>query len=71
MIGVAAVQDGWKIETRKRVSGKQQGSTYKVFIPPDGSTKYYSLKKAVLEGGFKKSKSMDGRRTRHKKSGKT
>ena len=37
------------------MSGKLQGTNYKVFISPDG-TKYYSLKKAV-ESGFSNAES--------------
>lgn len=62
----ATGQDGWKIETRKRVSGKLMGQEYKVFIAPDG-TKHYSLTSAANKGGFKRTKSMDGRTARHKK----
>ena len=59
-------QDGWTIETRKRMSGKLKGGTYKVFIAPSG-VKHYSLSKA-REGGFKGSIERDGRK--RKRAGK-
>ena len=52
----------WKIETRRRLSGKLKDSTYKVFIDPAG-IKYYSLAKAK-QGGFTHSEQVDGRKTR-------
>ena len=67
MIATADVQDGWKIETRKRMSGKLKGSTYKVFLAPSGA-KYYSMAKAVQDGGFKRTLSCDGRMKRRKKT---
>ena len=54
------------METRKRMSGKLKGGLYKVYISPD-SVKYYSLNKAISEGGFQGQASTDGRRTRRKK----
>ena len=65
VIATADAQDGWQIETRKRLSGKMKNYTYKVFIDPHG-TKYYSLAKAV-QVGFKASAADDGRKTRHQK----
>ena len=63
---VDMVQD-WKIELRKRLSGKMKGQTYKVFISPDGG-KYYSLAKAKTDGGFNPgSMTVDGRRRQQKK----
>ena len=44
-------QEGWKVETRIRISGKQAGSSYKCFKAPTG-TCYWSLRKAK-ENGFK------------------
>ena len=58
-------QDGWTIETRKRMSGKLKGGTYKVFIEPSG-VKHYSANKAKL-AGFKGSRACDGRKKRGKK----
>ena len=46
---IQKVQD-WRIETRVRLSGKQEGSVYKRFRSPNG-TSYWSLKKAK-EAGF-------------------
>ena len=46
---IQKVQD-WRIETRVRLSGKQEGSVYKCFRSPNG-TYYWSLKKAK-EAGF-------------------
>ena len=65
VVEVADCQDGWKIETRKRLTGKLRGNTYKVFIDGSGS-KCYSLSKAV-ENGFKADGTVDGRKNRHKK----
>ena len=48
------------------MSGKLKGSLYKVYISPS-ETKYYSLSKAISEGGFKHDGASDGRKTRHKK----
>lgn len=56
------------METRKRLTGKQKGNTYKVFISKDGG-KFYSLTKAK-EQGFKDEGICDGRKTRHKSRGK-
>ena len=53
------VQD-WKIETRKRMSGKLEGKLYKVFIAP-GGVKYYALGKAI-EAGLKPDGTTDGRK---------
>ncbi|CAJ1459461.1 unnamed protein product [Effrenium voratum] len=42
-------KDGWKVETRKRMSGKLANSLYKVYIGPD-ERQYYSHAKARLAG---------------------
>ena len=62
-----SLQD-WKVETRKRMSGKLKGNLYKVYINPEG-VKYYSLSKAIKEGGFvpDESTNTDGRKTRRKR----
>ena len=39
----------WKVETRKRLSGKLKGGLYKVFINGEGR-KFYSLTEAVKSG---------------------
>lgn len=57
-------QDGWKIEWRKRMSGKLKGNLYKVFLSPTGG-KHYSLKDAKAQG-FKGGPELDGRRKRKK-----
>lgn len=62
VIELAGGQDGWKIETRKRLSGKLKGNTYKVFISPNDA-KYYALTKAQ-ENGFKPDDTTDGRKRR-------
>ena len=62
---IALAQDGWKVEVRKRLSGKLAGNLYKVFVSSDG-TKHYSMAKAV-QGGFNADNYEDGRKTRHKK----
>ena len=62
-MGTTDSQDGWKIETRKRLSGKLKGGEYKVFISPCG-TKYYSMAKAIAQGGLKRSDSKDGRKNK-------
>ena len=67
VIELADAQDGWKIETRRRMSGKMKGQNYKVYISPDG-TKYYSLTQAC-KNGFQASAEHDGRTTRRKKAG--
>ena len=64
VVEIADCQDGWKVETRKRLTGKLRGNTYKVFVDGDGS-KFYSLSKA-LKNGFKADGTVDGRKTRHK-----
>ena len=52
---IQCLQD-WKVEVRKRLSGKLQGNLYKVFISPN-DCKFYSLAKAIVAGfnpeGFK------------------
>lgn len=65
IIELADGQDGWKIETRKRLTGKLKGSTYKVYISPS-SCKYYALTKAQ-DNGFKATDANDGRKNRRKK----
>ena len=47
---IANAQDGWKVETRVRLSGNQKGNKYKCFKSPSGIC-YWSLKKAK-ENGF-------------------
>lgn len=59
-------QDGWVLEIRKRMSGKLKGSTYKVFIAPDGG-KHYSAP-AAEKAGFKRTKSCDGRKKTKKQT---
>lgn len=51
------------------MSGKLQGGLYKVYISPS-ETKYYSLSKAISEGGFKPEDGAcgDGRKNRRKKA---
>ena len=63
VVSVVNGQDGWKIEERKRQSGKLLGQCYKVFISPT-DVKYYSLAKAIKDGGFKPSDTseIDGRK---------
>ena len=48
------------------MSGKLTGGVYKVFIAPSG-TKFYSLNKAIKDGGFKPEGTIDGRSKRGKK----
>ena len=43
------VQDGWKVETRIRMSGKLKGHEYRAYKSPSGLT-YFSLKQAQLNG---------------------
>ena len=43
-----------------------RGALYKVFLAPEGNTKYYSLTKA-RENGFPMDGYSDGRKTRAKK----
>ena len=50
-VHVAKSQDGWEVETRRRMSGKMEGSLYKVWTNSSG-TKFYSLKKAK-DAGYK------------------
>ena len=60
------MQDGWKIEVRKRLTGKLKGQQYKVFIGPDGA-KFYSLAKAISHG-FNGGSGLDGRKKKTKKA---
>ena len=59
------VQDGWKVETRVRLSGKQQGSQYKCFKSPTGA-QYWSIRQAMEHGftGLESGEPLDGRRKR-------
>ena len=54
------MQDSWKIEVRKRLSGKLKGNLYKVYISPKGA-KFYSRSKAT-EQGFAADDAQDGRK---------
>ena len=69
VVQVDAVQD-WKIEVRRRLTGKLAGSTYKVFVAPTG-VKYYSLAKAKADGGFDGGEVVDGRKNRKKAADKS
>lgn len=61
---------GWRIETRKRLSGKLKNNTYKVYISKEG-VKYYSLAKATRDGGFQGADGVsDGRKKRAKRKAK-
>ena len=53
----------WKIETRKRLTGKLKGQEYKVFVDPEGC-KHYSFSKAQ-QAGFD-GECPDGRKKRAK-----
>ena len=65
VVQIDTVQD-WKIEVRRRLTGKLKGHTYKVFIDSNGQ-KFYSLAKAKKDGGFQHADAIDGRKTRHAK----
>ena len=56
------LQDSWKIEVRKRLSGKLMGNLYKVYISPNGA-KFYSRSKAI-EQGFASDDAQDGRKNK-------
>ena len=43
------MQDGWQVETRVRLQGKQAGSQYRCFKSPCG-TAYWSLSTATKAG---------------------
>ena len=45
------MQEGWKLETRQRQSGKCQGQIYKVFYDAKGKP-FYS-KKAAVDAGYR------------------
>lgn len=72
MVDVVPAQDGWKIETRKRLAGKSEGSTYKVFIDPNQKP-WYS-KSTAVKNGFDpeclKKKTSDGNKKQPKKQAK-
>ena len=55
---IQKLQDGWKVETRIRLSGKQEGSMYKCFRSPSGAY-HWSLKQAKQAGfqGYERSNS--------------
>lgn len=57
------MQDSWKIEVRKRLSGKLKGNLYKVYISPKGA-KFYSRSKAI-EQGFAADDAQDGRKKKN------
>ena len=50
ILSTEAMQDSWTVETRKRLKGKLQGQSYKVFR--DGAGKPYYTVKAALAAGF-------------------
>ena len=52
---------------RRRLTGKQRGNLYKVFIAPQDGGKFYSLAKAHAHG-FPKDSHHDGRKQRGKKA---
>lgn len=54
---------------RRRLTGKQRGNLYKVFIAPRDGGKFYSLAKAQASG-FPKDSNHDGRKQRVTKKAK-
>ena len=59
---IIPAQDGWQVETRVRLTGKQQGSSYKCFKSPSGAA-FWSIKKATEHGftGLLSGGNVDGR----------
>ena len=59
------MQDGWKIETRIRTSGKQCGNPYKVYKQPLTGLNFWSVAAAV-QAGFDAGGVTDGRKAKGK-----
>ena len=66
------MQDGWQVETRVRLQGKQAGSKYRCFKSPSGVS-YWSLGTACKAGfsGLVSGEGLDGRCKRKAAAGKT
>ena len=62
------MEDGWRVETRVRTSGKQAGCSYKLYKSPSGVS-YWSLVSAQEAGftGYSDGRPLDARAKRKNK----